>query len=153
MIKRNRVRIPDVIILLLSIVFTVGIVTVCGPCKASVHEDGVVTSCVYAGRILTALGLVLIIQSLLLLFVRDSFVSNGICVSIAPVALLVAAIPFLNIIPMCEDQAMHCNTVMAPFAMILGLIIGGFTLISSIIFFVQGYKDKKNIERGNVNRR
>ena len=101
---------PACVMLVLSLVITVGSLTFLGPC---VHEDGTAGACTWAARALLALGCVLAVIS------AAAFVSRrarfGAYLSGAAVCAVLTPGTFISL---CRMDTMRCRAVMRP-AMIL----------------------------------
>ncbi len=118
------------LVLLLSVVITVGSVSFLGPC---VHEDGSFGACHWAGRALLGTGILLAAESLFTLLCKDSRMRQGAFVPMLLTACLGCLIPG-TLIDLCRMATMRCRALMQP-AMILLLSISA--ILSMIGFFVE----------------
>ena len=105
--------IPGCVILIISLIASIGSFTFLGPC---VHEDGTVGACWWAGRALLGLGCLLgVLAVLTLLSKRARF---GTYLSGAAVCALGILTPG-TLISLCRMSSMHCRAVMQPAMIIL----------------------------------
>ena len=118
--------VPGGVMLLLSLVISIGSVTFLGPC---VHDDGSVGACWWAGRALLGLGCLLaVISALVLLSPRARF---GAYLSGLAVCALGALTPG-TLIALCRMSSMRCRAVMQP-AMILLFAAAGLTALTGAL--------------------
>lgn len=97
----------------------IGILTFAGPC---LHDDGTVSTCFAASRVVLGAGIAAIIAGLLGAALRSlqakvTLSIIGICAGIAAVAA-----PG-GLLPLCMMQTMRCWTIMRPYALALGAVI------------------------------
>ena len=105
--------IPGCILLILSLVISIGSFTFLAPC---VHEDGGMGACWWAGRALMGLGCLLgVLAVLALVSARARF---GAYLSGAAVCVLGLLTPG-TLISLCKMSSMRCRAVMQPAMMIL----------------------------------
>ena len=110
--------IPGIVMLVLSVVISVGSFTFLGPC---VHEDGSVGACWWAGRTLMGLGYLLGVLAVLTLLSEHA--RFGAYLSGAAVCVLGLLTPG-TLISLCKMSSMHCRAVMQPAMMILFAVSG-----------------------------
>ena len=110
--------VPGYLILLLSLIVSVGSVSFLGPCA---DEDGSFGACHWAGRALLGLGCLLAVLSVLTLLVRPA--RTGIYLSILPACILGMLTPG-TLISLCRMSTMHCRAVMLPSMLILLAVAG-----------------------------
>ena len=98
-----------------------GVATFAGPC--AFHEGQEPTSCIWASRALLGIGAVIAVLAIVRIFETDEGERRGLSLSCGLLGFLAAALPG-PIIALCADPSMHCNEVMRPFVMCLGIAIG-----------------------------
>ena len=104
--SKCKIAFTDILFLALSIIYLVGIklwFPVCG-----VSGD-MVMSCHWAGEVLSALSVLLVILSLIHMVIPDERIKAGIDISGAGIAVLSLMIPG-NIINLCKNSEMQCRT-------------------------------------------
>ena len=112
---------------ILSLLLAAGTLTVfraCGP-----KEDGSWMTCHWAEQAVFGIGIVLVVQSLGLVFLAKLDVRRGISFAMIPTALLAAFIPG-GLIHLCMMNDMRCHTTMRPAVMILSIGIAVCALIN-----------------------
>ena len=80
-------------------------------------------SCLWASRAVMGTGAVTAILAIVRIFETDEGERRGLSLSCALLGFLMAAFPGL-IISLCADASMHCNAVMRPFVLVMGIAIG-----------------------------
>ena len=119
--------IPACILLILSLVITIGSFTFLSPCT---HDDGTVGACWWAGRTLLGLGCLLgVIAVLSLLSGRARF---GAYLSGTAVCVLGILTPG-TLISLCRMSSMSCRAVMQP-AMIILFAAAGLVSLAGAWF-------------------
>ena len=109
------------ILAVLAAVLLVGVSTFASPCDG--HSGQAMPSCQWAARAVLGVGAVLAVLSIVRIFETDEGERRGLSLSCALLGFLVAALPGL-IVGLCADSAMHCNAVMRPFVLVVGIAIG-----------------------------
>ena len=105
--------IPAMLLLILSLIITIGSQTFLSPC---LHEDGSFGPCHWAGQTLLGLGCVIgVLAALSLCVERARF---GIYLSVMPVCALGILTPG-TLIDLCHMSTMRCRMVMQPAMIIL----------------------------------
>ena len=105
--------IPGCIMLVLSLVISIGSFTFLSPC---VHEDGSVGACWWAGRTLLGLGCLLgVLAVLALVSGRARFGAYLSSVAVCVLGILTPG----TLISLCRMSSMHCRAVMQPAMIIL----------------------------------
>lgn len=120
-----KIGISDIILLVLSIIFLVGILTffkTCGP-----KTDGSWMTCHWAGNVVTGLAAVLALISLVHLLIPDRKIKMGLSVSIIPISVLAILVPGI-LINTCMADVMRCNAIMKPSV----IIISGLMIVFSV---------------------
>ena len=105
----------------LAVVLIVGVATFAGPCEA--HDGQEVTSCLWASRAVLGVAAVTLVLAIVRIFETDEGERRGLSLGCALLGFLAAAMPG-PIIALCADPAMHCNAVMRPFVLCVGIAIG-----------------------------
>ncbi len=118
-----------IVLTALSVALITGVLTIAGPCAT--HGDGSMGSCQWAARAVLAVGVVLVIISLVRVFERDEGERRGLSFAAACLGVLVACMPGI-VIDLCTEGSMRCHTVMRPFVVAAGALIalvGGTDLV------------------------
>ena len=119
--KRNRsIGVSDIILLVLSVVFLIGILTFFAPC--SPRDDGSWMTCHWAGQAVTGIAAVLLVISVIHLVVKDAKVKQGLALAMIPVALFSIILPG-NMIGLCMMDTMRCRSVMRPATLIVSVLV------------------------------
>ena len=105
----------------LATLLIVGLVSFAGPCEP--HGQNVSPACVWAERAVLGIGVVALILAVVRIFEMDEGERRGLSLSCALLGILTAAVPGA-LIGLCDDPAMHCNAIMRPFVLVVGLAIG-----------------------------
>ena len=117
--KKISIGISDIILLIASIIFFIGMLTFLRPCSAM--EDGTWMTCHWAGQAIKGLAAVLVGISLIHGFVSNPHVKIGVSLAAIPVAVLTVLIPG-GLIQMCMMNTMRCHAVMRPGATIFSVV-------------------------------
>ncbi len=113
--------IAGIMLAVLAAVLVAGVATFAGPCGADAgHESD---SCLWASRAVIAISVVIVILAIVRVFETDEGERRGLSLSCSLLGFLCAVVPGF-VIPLCADPAMHCNAVMRPFALCIGVAIG-----------------------------
>lgn len=118
--SEKRAGMTDFLLLLLTILFPAGLVTVFKGCPAG--EDGSWMSCHWAEMAVLGISCVLLICAVIHLFVPDCGVKSGIDAAMIPMAALSVFLP-KNLIRLCMMADMRCHVYMRPFAAVLSALI------------------------------
>ncbi|MBR0406194.1 MAG: DUF4418 family protein [Eggerthellaceae bacterium] len=113
--------IVGVLLTLLVALLVVGVMTFAGPCTD--HDGQTEMSCLWASRAVIAAGVVTAILAIVRIFETDEGERRGLSLSCALLGFLMAALPG-PVISLCADPSMHCNSVMRPFVLVVGIAIG-----------------------------
>ena len=113
--------IVGLILLLLAAILIAGIATFAAPCDGHGGQD--VTSCLWASRAVLGVGVVVAILAIVRIFETDEGERRGLSLSCALLGFLIAVLPGF-IIGLCADPSMHCNAVMRPFVLCVGVAMG-----------------------------
>ena len=132
----NKTRIPGCLLLIFSLVITIGSFTFLNPC---IHEDGSVGACWWAGRMLLGLGcLQAVIAVMAILSERARF---GTYLSGTAVSILGIMTPG-TLISLCRMDSMHCRAVMQP-AMIILFAASGLIFLTGALLCAKTEKRNK----------
>ena len=127
--EKRKPTVLCIVVLILAVLLAVGAATFAGPC---VHDDGSIGPCHTAGTVLIGLGIAVMVISILRLFLpRNS--ANGILAGIAGVLGLLAAILPGTALPLCMMDTMRCQTIMHPYALVLGILIFVLAIIDAVV--------------------
>ena len=108
----------------LAALLIVGVATFAGPCAGHSGQDAAAaTSCYWASRALLGVGAVAAVLAVVRIFETDEGERRGLSLGCALLGFLAAAIPG-PIIALCADPTMHCNAIMRPFALCVGVAMG-----------------------------
>ena len=122
-----------IILAALAIVLLAGLLTFAGPCAAQAGEEA--RSCLWASRALIGVDAVLLIIALVRIFEQDEGERRGLSFAAALLGVLIAMMPG-TLIALCSDPSTHCNAVMRPFALALGIAVvltGGIDLTRRLL--------------------
>lgn len=122
-----------IILTALAIVLLAGLLTFAGPCAVQAGEE--TRSCLWASRALIGVDAVLLIIALVRIFEQDEGERRGLSFASALLGVLIAMMPG-TLIALCSDPSTHCNAVMRPFALALGIAVvltGGIDLTRRLL--------------------
>lgn len=128
--EKLRNNVLDAILILLSLLLTVGTATIfqtCGP-----MEDGKYMACHWAGVVIVAIGVTLTVQNIVRLTLSNSDTRRGISIATLLTAILAVAIPG-RIVNLCMKSDMQCQAVTKPVATVICILLI-IVLIVDIIF-------------------
>ncbi len=133
--KKINIGATDIILFVLSIIFTAGLLTLFGPCRGP-KADGSWMSCRWAANAETGLAFVMTIISLLHLCIANSKVKSGLSLALMPAGILAALLPD-HLVKLCMMETMRCHTIMHPAVTIISSAI---TIIAFIDVLLQSRK-------------
>ena len=108
----------------LAVLLVAGVATFAGPCEFHSGQDvEEASSCYWASRALLGIGAVAAVLAIVRIFETDEGERRGLSLGCALLGFLAAAIPG-PIIALCADPSMHCNAVMRPFVLCVGVAMG-----------------------------
>lgn len=128
--KKINIGKSDIILIVISVVFLIGILTVFAPCGPK--EDGAWMSCHWAGHAVAGAAAVLVVLSVIHLFIADAKIKTGISIAIIPVSILAAIIPD-GFISLCMMNTMRCHSVMHPAAIVMAILTVAAALLDIFI--------------------
>ena len=118
--KKINIGASDIILLVLSAVFLIGIRTFFAPCGPK--DDGSWMTCHWAGQAITGIAAVLLVISVIHMFVKDAKAKQGLAIAMIPVALFSLILPG-NMIGLCMMNAMRCHSVMRTASVIVSVLV------------------------------
>ncbi|MFC2741328.1 MAG: DUF4418 family protein, partial [Selenomonas sp.] len=107
--KKWKIKLTDVLLLLASGAFLVGMRTFLAPCAQ--QADGKWMVCHWAGEALTGVAAVLFVISLLHALIPRAQIKMGLALAMIPAAALAFLLPG-TMIDLCMMETMRCHTVM-----------------------------------------
>ena len=122
-----------IILTALAVVLLAGLLAFSGPCAVQAGEEA--RSCLWASRALIGVDAVLLIIALVRIFEQDEGERRGLSFASALLGVLIAMMPG-TLIALCSDPSTHCNAVMRPFALALGIAVvltGGIDLTRRLL--------------------
>ena len=132
----NKTRIPGCLLLIFSLVITIGSFTFLNPC---IHEDGSVGACWWAGRMLLGLGCLQAVIAVMAIL--SECARFGTYLSGAAVSVLGILTPG-TLISLCRMDSMHCRAVMQP-AMIILFAASGLIFLTGALLCAKTEKRNK----------
>lgn len=118
--NKDRIRITDIALVLLSALYLLGMLTVLGPCGPK--EDGSYMNCHYAGIAAAAAAAVLLVLAAGHLLLSGWRWKRGLSLAMIPTAAAGAWIPG-NVIHLCMMTNMRCHAVMRPAAILFSAAV------------------------------
>ena len=128
--NKKRIRGIDIVLFLLCLVFAVGMLTFLKTCGAK--EDGSFMNCQWAWRAVTGISVLMAIQSLVMIVLRNNGIGEGISISLGLEAILALVLPGC-VIPLCMMETMRCHAIMNPGVMVFGIIIAVLSAINVVL--------------------
>ena len=137
-----KIGITDILLLISPVLFGIGIKNwfpVCG------MKEDMVMSCHWAGEVLFALSVLLVIISLIHMVIPDERIKAGIDISGAGIAVLSMMIPG-NIIFLCKNSEMQCRANTSLWTIIFMVIICVIFCVDAFIYLQMqsGKKHSRN---------
>ena len=134
--KKFRIGLGDVILLILSVFFLIGIIAIFHPCGPK--DDGSWMLCHWSGNVEKGLATVIIIISVIHFFSVNSYIKLGLDFSLLPLSLFAAILPG-NVIKLCMMKEMRCHTIMQPAVIIVSI----FIIVAATVDILLQIKNKK----------
>lgn len=130
--KTSRITLKDVLLLILSAVYVVGISTFFKPCGPK--DDGSWMTCHWAGKAVLAFAIVILVFSIIRFFFADSKIKIGLSIATIPTAILSALIPgvFINL---CRMETMRCRAITRPSVIVISVLIVVIAIIDVVSSF------------------
>lgn len=136
--KRGKAGIViSIIITVLGALLAIGAQTFFKAC--GVKEDGSWMTCHWAGQVSCMLGIVIAVQGIISLLIKNKKAQGAVFLSIAPVSLLCCFIPG-TVISLCAMSGMHCRSVLRPAVIIIGVIVTAVSLCGAL-YGLKGEKE------------
>ena len=132
---KNRIGVLDIVAAVVSVLVILGVLTFAGPC---VHDDGSAAMCSGAGQGILWVGIIALIASLARMLMPGKALKVVFGAVVAVLGIVVALMPGV-IMPLCMMQTMHCQTVMRPVAMVLGIVLA-IVAVAGIVMSLRGRK-------------
>lgn len=143
-INKNKCKIAftDIQFLVFSILYLIGIKLWFPVCEMS---GDMVMSCHWAGEVLFALSVLLVVMSLIHILIPDERVKAGIDIPCAGIAVLSTMIPG-SIISLCKNSEMQCRADTSLWTMIFMVIIFVVVCVDAFIYLrlQSGKKHSRN---------
>ncbi|MBR1864891.1 MAG: DUF4418 family protein [Lachnospiraceae bacterium] len=114
--QKHKIGISDILLLVVSIIFFVGILTFFKPCGPM--DDGNWMTCHWAGNAIAGASVVLLIIAILHILIPDARIKIGLSIAVIPIAALAAVIPG-HLINLCMMETMRCHAVMTPATIVM----------------------------------
>ena len=128
--KTSKISVMDIVLLVLSLAFFLGILFVFDPCGPK--EDGGWMTCHWAGRAVSGVAGAILVTSVIHIFAGNSRTKIGLDLAIVPMALLAALIPG-RLIGLCMMADMRCRAVMAPAVTVFSVLLIAAAVIDLLI--------------------
>lgn len=123
-----KLGITELLMLIAAAVFTIGIRSWFSVCEVG----EMVMSCHWAGEVLKALSLILLVLAVIHIVMPDLKMMIGMDVAYIFICLVAAFIPG-SIISLCGNLEMQCQTAARPWSLILSIALGIFALLDIIL--------------------
>ena len=142
--KKSIIGVMDVLLLVLTLAFLIGIKTLFHPCGPK--DDGSWMTCHWAGQSIFGIAIALFVMAIFhflsgIIF-KKPIVKAGIALSMIPISLIAIFTPG-NLIGLCMMEDMRCHSVMRPAVIVFGITIAAASIIDIFIQrSSQNYEDK-----------
>lgn len=137
--EKCKIGITDILLLVCAVLYSIGIkywFPVCGT------SGDMVMSCHWAGEVLFALSVLMVVISFVHIVIPDGKIKIGMDISHAGVALLALMIPG-NIILLCKNSEMQCRANTSLWTIIFMVIICVVVCVD-VFIYLQMQSDKKH---------
>ncbi len=135
--KKLNIGVRDIILLVLSSIYLVGIKTFFRACDPK--EDGSWMVCHWASQAIVAFAIVLTAISLLHLIMASPAVKAGLSLALIPCAIVSAMIPG-GFVKLCRMTTMRCHTITRPSVLIISIFFVVVAVIDVIFQFQNAKK-------------
>ena len=132
--KKNTIGITDIILIIISAVFLIGIRTFFSPCGPK--DDGSWMTCHWAGQAISGIAAVILVIAVCHAIFKDPGTKTGLSIAIVPLSLFAAVLPG-NLIGLCMMNDMRCHSMMRTDTVIFSVLL---ILISIADILVQKKK-------------
>lgn len=130
--KKPNIGVRDIIFLVLSSIYLVGIKTFFRACDPK--EDGSWMVCHWASQAIIAFAIVIAAISVLHLIMTSPLVKAGLSLALIPCVILSATVPG-GFIKLCRMTTMRCHTVTRPSVLVISIIFVVVAVIDVIFQF------------------
>lgn len=137
--KRIKLAITDILLLLCSVLYFIGIKHLFPVCPVSGDK---VMNCHWAGEVLSAVSILLMIISAVHIVIPDEKIKAGMDITAAGIAVLSMLIPG-NIIPLCKSSEMMCRNGTSIWTMII-MIMLCLIAAADLFIYLQSASGKKH---------
>ena len=146
--RKWKMAVTDILLLVCAVLYFIGIKYWFPVCAVS---GEMVMSCHWAGEVLTALSVLLIVTAAVHMVIPDEKIKTGMDIALVGIAVLAAMIPG-NIISLCKNSEMQCRSNTSVWTMILMI---SFCLIACADGFIylqllSGEKHKRKASEKSV---
>ena len=128
--EKLKISVPELVSVLLSFAFLIGIRSWFGVCPVS---GEMVMSCHWAGEVLKSISILMVVITLIRLFLPDEKIKMGMNLAFLCVLILTIFLPG-GVISLCQDAGMQCRSQTQPWAVILVVALILVTVIDEIIY-------------------
>lgn len=131
-IKRDKIKISaaEIINVLISVLFLIGIRSWFDVCPVM---SEMTMSCHWAGEVLKAVSIVLLVISLIHVFIPDEKIKIGIDMASLCILVMTIFIPG-TVIGLCGDAGMRCRSTAQPWTIIISAVLIIVCVIDMIIY-------------------
>ncbi|MDO5300607.1 MAG: DUF4418 family protein [Clostridia bacterium] len=137
--KEKRLTAAGVVLLALGLLLLIGAGTFLRPCE---HDDGAVSTCYWAGRMIRGLGAVLSAQALGFVIFRRASARCALALSMIPVTILSILTPG-GLIRLCLMDSMRCNSIMKPGVMVISFIMLAAAAAAAVTEGMRAAKERR----------
>lgn len=143
-----KIGITDILLLVCSVLYSIGIKSWFPVCGVS---GDMVMSCHWAGEVLFAVSVLMIVISAVHIVIPDEKIKTGIDISLAGIAVLAMIIPG-NIISLCKNSEMQCRANTSLWTIIFMVIICVIICVDVFIYLQlqSGKKHSRKIAEKSI---
>ena len=128
--EKFKISITEILAAVLSLVFLIGVRSWFRVCP--VMSD-MVMSCHWAGEVLKALSIVMLVISLIHIFIPDEKMKMGMDIPFLCVLIMTIFIPG-GVISLCQKAEMQCRSVSQPWSVVIMIVLIIVSVIDLIIY-------------------
>lgn len=146
--KKCKIGFTDILLLVCSVLYSIGIKYWFPVCEIS---GDMVMGCHWAGEVLAAVSILLIVISVVHIAIPDERIKNGIDISLAGIAVFAMMIPG-NIISLCKNSEMQCRNYTSVWTIIFMVSLCIISVADAFIYLLQlsGEKHKRKAAENNI---
>ena len=137
--KRLKFGLTDLLLIIISAAMLIGIKTLFKVCEPK--SGDMIMSCHWAGNMITAMSVLLIVLAFLHIIIPDMRFKGGIALSIAGISIVTLLIPG-RIIALCKMEEMSCRSNTQLWTVILCGVLILVSLIDIIVYLLAASKEK-----------